>query len=208
MPDRPTGPPQHHKEGGVCCNYKYAVVPNGLDPRKGPLLPDDVLGGLTQDGESSPANPGGQGSSRRFSLFKPRLPDKHRMFLAAAIAHPRIWTPQEKGLLEGVHYLLGNGPKLLLEQIALIGSELAETNNSIFIKSNAPSGLLYLFVNDVWQTAGNNSGGPRLSIEPVEGSEATGVLFTLEHRIEIDTSGKQNETNKWKRSIVPPPVRS
>jgi len=166
------------------------------------------LGGLTRDGESSPANPGGQGSSRRFSLFKPRLPDKHRMFLAAAIAHPRIWTPQEKGLLEGVRYLLGNGPKLLLEQIALIGSELAETNNSIFIKSNAPSGLLYLFVNDVWQTAGNNSGGPRLSIEPVEGSEATGVLFTLEHRIEIDTSGKQNETNKWKRSIVPPPVRS
>jgi hypothetical protein len=121
------------------------------------------------------------------------------MFLGAMVAHPRIGTPQERGLIEGVRYLLGNGPRLLLDQIALIGGDLTTVNDFSFIKSNAPSGLLYLFVNDVWQTAGNNSGGPRISIEPVNESDATGVLFTLEHRIDIEPDGKQNETNKWKR---------
>jgi uncharacterized protein (DUF2235 family) len=161
------------------------------------------LGGLTRDGERPPADPGGQNAGMRIlSPFSPRLPDENWMFLGAAIAHPRVWTPQERGFWEGVRYLLGNGPELLLDQIALIGGDLTQVGNSIFIKSKAPSGLLYLFVNDVWQTAGNNSGGPRLSIEPVNESDATGVLFTLEHRIDIEPDGKPNETNKWKREPV------
>ena len=127
------------------------------------------------------------------------LHGQHRMFPGAMVAHPRIWTPQERGLIEGVRYPLGNGPQLLLDQIALIGGDLTQVDDFIFIKSNPPSGLLYLFVNDVWQTAGNNSGGPRISIEPVNESDATGVLFTLEHRIDIEPDGKQNETNKWQR---------
>lgn len=162
------------------------------------------LGGLTRDGEEPPVDPGGQKAGRlnirRFSPFKARLPAKNWMFLGAAIAHPRIWTPQEKGLKEGLGYLLGSPPDLLLKQIAKIGQDLADVNGSVFIKSNAPSGLLYLFVNDLWQTAGNNSGGPRLSIEPVEESEASGILFTLEHSVETDKFGKPNETNKWTRS--------
>jgi uncharacterized protein (DUF2235 family) len=162
------------------------------------------LGGLTRDGEMPPADPGGQKAGtwdiRTLSPFKPRLPTNNWVFLGAAIAHPRIWTPQEKGLREGLRYLLRSAPQLLLDQIALVGQDLANVNDSIFIKSTAPSGLLYLFVNDLWQTAGNNSGGPRLSIELVEESDASGVLFTLEHRIEIDPHGKQNEINKWKRS--------
>jgi hypothetical protein len=164
------------------------------------------LGGQTRDAEEPPADPGGQKPGtwdiRRFSTFKPRLPAKNWMFLGAAIAHPRIWTPQEKGLKEGLGCLFGSPPDLLLEQIAEIGQDLAEVSDSIFVKSNAPSGLLYLFVNDLWETAGNNSGGPRLSIELVEESEAGGVLFTLEHSVEPDESGNPNETDKWTRSSV------
>ncbi len=186
---------------------ELVVVTNSPWFRTGMIIEKDryyrvkYLGGLTRDGQRSPASPRGQKAGMRsLSPFSPRLPRENWMFLGAAIAHPRVWTPQEKGFWKGVGYLLGNGPELLLDQIAMIGHDLAKVNDSIFIRNTAPSGLLYFFVNDVWHTAGNNSGGPRLSIEPVDESEASGVLFTLEHRIEIDTHDQQNETNKWKRS--------
>jgi uncharacterized protein (DUF2235 family) len=204
--ERETGRPDLRK---IKKKEELVVVTNtpwfrtGLIIEQGQYYRLTYLGGLTRDGENPPRNPAGQTSkpqsAKRFSLFKPRLPDEPRMFLGAAVAHPRIWTPQEKGLVEGVRYLLGNGPELLLDQIALVGGDLAKVTDSVFIRSAAPSGLLYLFVNDVWQTAGNNSGGPRLSIEPVEESEANGVLFSLEHRVDIEPDGKQNETNKWIR---------
>jgi hypothetical protein len=204
--ERETGRPDLRK---IKEREEFVVITNKPWFRTGLIIEKDYyyclmyLGGLTRDGEDPPADPGGRISKsrgiRRFSLFAPRLPHEHRMFLGAAIAHLRIWTPQERGLIEGVRYLLGNGPQLLLDQIALIGSDFTQVNDSVFIKSNAPSGLLYLFVNDVWQTAGNNSGGPRLSIEPVRKSDVTGILFTLEHRIDIDPHGRQNEFNKWKR---------
>jgi hypothetical protein len=188
---------------------EFIVITNTPWFRTGLIIEKDryyrltYLGGLTRDGERLPADPGGQKAGiRSLSPFSPRLPDENWMFLGAAIAHPRVWTPQERGLIEGVGYLLGNGPELLLDQIALIGGDLTRVNDSVFIKSNAPSGLLYLFVNDVWQTAQNNSGGPRLSIEPVEESHATGVLFTVEHRVKIEPDEKQNETNKWTREAA------
>jgi len=164
------------------------------------------LGGLTRDAEKSPSGPGGQKAGaldvRGFPQFKPRVPKGKWMLLGAVIAHPRIWTPVEKSLKEGLTYLFFRAPQPLLDQIATIGYDLAKPNDSIFIKSTAPSGLLYLFVNDLWQTAGDNSGGPRLSIEPVEKPDASGILFTLEHRIETDARGKQNEVNKWRRSSL------
>jgi hypothetical protein len=164
------------------------------------------LGGLTRDAEKSPSSPGGQKAGaldvRGFPQFKPRVPKGKWMLLGAVIAHPRIWTPEEKSLKEGLTYLFLRAPQPLLDQIATIGYDLASPNDSIFIKSTAPSGLLYLFVNDLWQTAGDNSGGPRLSIEPVEEPDASGILFTLEHRIETDARGKQNEVNKWRRSSL------
>jgi uncharacterized protein (DUF2235 family) len=184
---------------------ELVVITNSPWFRTGIIIEKDrcyrvtYLGGLTRNGQRPPADPGGQ-RIRRFSLFNPRLPGKNWMFLGASIAHPRVWTPQERGLMEGIRYLLGNGPELLLDQIAMIGHDLAEVNDSVFIRSTAPSGLLYFFVNDVWHTAGNNSGGPRLSIEPLDESDASGVLFTLEHRIETDLNGQQNEINQWKRS--------
>jgi uncharacterized protein (DUF2235 family) len=162
------------------------------------------LGGLTRDAEKSPSGPGGQKAGaldlRGFPQFKPRVPKGKWMLLGAVIAHPRIWTPEEKSLKEGLTYLFFRTPQPLLDQIATIGYDLANPNDSVFIKSTAPSGLLYFFVNDLWQTAGDNSGGPRLSIEPVEEPDANGILFTLEHRIETDSRGKQNEVNKWTRS--------
>jgi uncharacterized protein (DUF2235 family) len=164
------------------------------------------LGGLTRDAEKSPSGPGGQKAGaldvRGFPQFQPRVPKGKWMLLGAVIAHARIWTPEEKSLKEGLTYLFFRAPQPLLDQIATIGYDLAKPNDSIFIKSTAPSGLLYLFVNDLWQTAGDNSGGPRLSIEPVEKPDASGILFTLEHKIETDARGKQNEVNKWRRSSL------
>jgi uncharacterized protein (DUF2235 family) len=164
------------------------------------------IGGLTRDGERGPADPSGQRAGwfdlRNNPLLKPRLPDENWMLLCAAIAHPRIWTPQEKGILAALGYLFRKAPELLLNQIAAIGDDLVTVpGKSIFIKSEAPSGLLYLFVNDLWQTAGDNSGGPKLSIEPFEEAEikAQGPLYTLKNKVEEEPDGPPNETNEWVR---------
>jgi hypothetical protein len=122
------------------------------------------------------------------------------MFLAATVAHPRIWTPRELGMGKALRFLFVRAPRSLLEQIALIGNDLRTAGDSVCFVNNAPSGLLYLFVNDCWQTAGNNSGGPRLSIEVVD--QPAGVVFTLTHDLRTDPSGKPNQTNKWERSEV------
>jgi hypothetical protein len=85
---------------------------------------------------------------------------------------------------------------------AAIGDDLVTVpGKSIFIKSEAPSGLLYLFVNDLWQTAGDNGGGPKLSIEPFEEAEikAQGPLYTLKNKVEEEPDGPPNETNEWVR---------
>ena len=163
------------------------------------------LEGLTRDAECPPCGPAGQKAGwfdiRRLPIFWPRLPNENWMLLAATIAHPRIWTPQEKGLGKGIFYLFVRAPKLLQDQIAVIGKDLKEVNDCVYITSKAPSGLLYLFVNDLWATTSNNSGGPRLSLELIDKPSADGVLFTLEHHIEI-VGKKQNETDEWVRSLV------
>src|SRR5438105_4793029 len=40
--------------------------------------------------------------------------------------------------------------------------------------------VLYLFANDWWQTANNNSGGVRLSIERITAVEGSAPLWTLQ----------------------------
>ena len=76
------------------------------------------IGFLTRDGERRSADPRGQRVSwfdlRNNSLIKPRLPNENSMVLCAAIAHPRIWTPQMKGVLMALRYLFRKAPELLL----------------------------------------------------------------------------------------------
>jgi uncharacterized protein (DUF2235 family) len=168
------------------------------------------LGGLTRDGEDDPAGPGGQVASkwdfRTLQPFKPRLfgqTDKW-MLLGATIAHPRIWTPQEKGWREALQYLFEKAPDILLDQIAMIGTDLlGKPGTEVYIWSEAPSGLLYMFANDVWQTAANNSGGPRLRIEVVKEAEISkGPVYALYHIVERgddDDDAGANETNWWER---------
>jgi uncharacterized protein (DUF2235 family) len=164
------------------------------------------LGGVVRDAEDDPAGPDGQSAGwadfRRIQPFKPRLAgltDKW-MLLGAAIAHPRIWTPQEKGWQEALRYLFRRAPDILLDQIATIGDDLPTVGDCLYIWSEAPSGLLYMFVNDLWQTAGNNSGGTRLRIEPVTEDEiqVNRPLYALWHTVEDGNNG-DNETNWWAR---------
>ena len=61
----------------------------------------------------------------------------------------------------------------------MIGRDLRSAGGSLCIMNKAPSGLLYLFVNDCWQTAANNCCGLRLAIEVVERLVPT-FLFTLD----------------------------
>ena len=70
---------------------------------------------------------------RNNSLIKPRLPNENSMVLCAAIAHPRIWTPQVKCVLMAPRYLFRKAPEFL-----------PIPGKSIFIKSEAPSGLFYI----------------------------------------------------------------
>jgi hypothetical protein len=116
---------------------------------------------------------------------------------AAVEAHPC-----RHGTRANCTHLFIRAPDLLEDQIALIGKDLRQPHDCIYITSNAPSGLLYLFVNDLWTTADNNSGGLRLSIERVDEPGGKGTLFTLQHRLEIRPDGKRDETNMWVRSIV------
>jgi uncharacterized protein (DUF2235 family) len=162
------------------------------------------LGGLTRDAECPPCGPEGQDAQGLFDLRRfgtARVPKTPWMTLAASIAHPRVWTPQELGFGKALYYLFRRAPEVLLDQIAVIGRDLRRAGDSVYIINDAPSGLLYLFVNDMWQTAGNNSGGPRIAIELVE-QPGPGIVHTLTHSVVMDRNNLANETNKWERSEV------
>jgi uncharacterized protein (DUF2235 family) len=178
----------------------------GLIIEKGKYYKLTYLAGLTRDGENSPTGPGGQKAGSRdfrsLPFSRPRLADRKWLFLGAAIAHPRIWTPQEQSMLKALEYLFFRAPQLLLAQIAMIGDDLATAGNEIYIWSEAPSGLLYVFVNDFWQTAGDNSGGPRVRISLVDEQEiGAGPVHVLWHFTEQakDVVDGTNEINWWAR---------
>jgi hypothetical protein len=142
------------------------------------------IGGLTRDGERRSATHGGQRVGwfdlRNNLLIKPRLSNENWMVLCAAIAHPRIWTPQVKGVLMALRYLFRKAPELLLN-----------SRQADIYKKRSFSGLLYLFVNNLRQTAGDNSGGPKLGIEPFEEAEIKdqGPLYRLNNKVEETPEG-------------------
>ncbi|HVY15498.1 MAG TPA: DUF2235 domain-containing protein [Rhodopila sp.] len=141
------------------------------------------IGGLIRDGECPLAEPDGQRARgldvRHLLGFGRRLPRDRWMLLAATIAHPRAWPPMEKPFSAALRYLFTSAPAELQHQIARIGRHLGTPGASICLTSAAPSGLLHLFANDWWQTASNNSGGPRLRITRIDGAEPDAPLWSL-----------------------------
>jgi uncharacterized protein (DUF2235 family) len=155
----------------------------GLVIESGGVYRIEYRGGLTRDGECPPCGPNGQDAGRldprRFLGYGRRLPDQKWLRLGATIAHPRDWKPLEKPFSQALAYLFYSAPRELLDQIAPIGRHLPVVGASLCLANDAPSGLLYLFANDWWQTAANNSGGPRLRITRVQDPDANAPLWSL-----------------------------
>src|SRR3546814_18066168 len=84
------------------------------------------------------------------------------MALVGTVAHPRLWALREREWNLLVKLLFVSDPVELLEQVAFFGRDLERLGDSVWIRNEAHGGLLYLFANDRWQTASNNSGGLHL----------------------------------------------
>jgi hypothetical protein len=102
---------------------------------------------------------------RWFFAFRRRMPRDGYMTLCATVAGPRNWPLRERGLGRALRYLLFRDPRQLRRQVAPIGRGMAGIPAAeVWLTHEGEPGLLYLFANDLWQTASNNSGGLDLSI--------------------------------------------
>ena len=150
----------------------------GVVMEHGGLYRLTYLGAKWRDAEAPPCGPAGQEAQgvfdlRRWLTVGRRLQRQPWVQLVATIAHPREWRLEEKGFRDLVPLLFHNDPRELTCQLAPIGQDLGGAGASVLMRNEASAGLLYLFANDWWQTASNNSGGVRLFIENVTTS-ATG----------------------------------
>ncbi len=131
------------------------------------------VGGEWRDAECPPCGPSGQKASglfdmRRFLGWGRRSYDARWMEMMATVAHPRRWPLKERPLWRLLALIFCNRPPELINQLARIGQHLNKPGDCLFIENKAASGLLYLFANDWWQTAGNNSGGLHLRIARID----------------------------------------
>jgi hypothetical protein len=140
------------------------------------------VGGLWRDAQNEPCGPDGQNAGafdlRRWMGGGRRLRDEPWMRLAATVAHPRKWKLKEKGAGALLRILFSNDPVELTRQIAAIGQDLPMPGCSVMLRNEAPAGLLYLFANDWWQTASNNSGGLQLRIARLDEADPAVPLWT------------------------------
>lgn len=122
--------------------------------------------GEWRDGERALCGPTGQPRRGLFGWSR-RLSREPWLRLTATVAHPRLWELHERGLWLLLRLLFMNDPVELRQQLAPLGRDLPTPGATVFIRSDAPSGLLHLFANDHWHAAGDNSGGIRLQITRV-----------------------------------------
>lgn len=110
-----------------------------------------------------------------------------RMTLTATHAHPRRWAPAEYGLRDLGRYFFKQDPKELVEQLAPIGKDLSSANSAVCLQigNDIPNGMLWLFANDTWIAASDNSGVVRLKIEHVDAPEPNQPLWRLKHEAKI-----------------------
>ncbi|MFN4089317.1 MAG: DUF2235 domain-containing protein [Alphaproteobacteria bacterium] len=162
------------------------------------------LGGQWRDAETPVSGPAGRrpvgGDVRRFLGFMRRLPAAEWMCLIATVAHPRRWEVTERGWRELFRYFFVTDPKELTEQLAPIGRDLEKPGDAVLLRNETHGGLLHLFANDWWQTAGNNSGGIRLRIERLSAEDAATVTDPL-WCLQVE----RGEDGKEKRTVWHPP---
>lgn len=156
----------------------------GIIIEHGVLYRLTYVGGTWQDAEKQECGPAGQEAGlldlRRWLKVGRRMRYQPWMRLVATVAHPRHWPPEERGLWALLVLLFKNDPQELVSQLAPVGQDLACPGSSILLRNLAPSGLLYLFANDWWQTASNNSGEIRLEIRRVQDTGGAGEpVWTL-----------------------------
>lgn len=142
------------------------------------------LGGEWRNAEDRPCGPAGERARdvpipRRWFGASRRLPNEDWTRLCAAVAHSREWELHEYGMGKLVRHLFWKDPKRPRCRVAPIGRDLVERGGSVYLHSRAEPGLLYVFANDLWHTAANNSGGLRLRVEKVEQPPGGRVIWTL-----------------------------
>jgi len=141
-----------------------------------------------RDKDAGACGPGGQmagsGDIRRRLNWRKRLPKANWMVLCASIAHPREWPLREGRFREYLGYLCIRDPEQLRNQVAPIGEDLADgTGDRVTLCNMAEAGLLYLFANDWWQTAPNNSGALTLRVRRLADSESSaGTVWALDRQ--------------------------
>jgi uncharacterized protein (DUF2235 family) len=143
-------------------------------------------GGLWRDASCPPCGPAGNldgerpGDPRWRARWRRRVRDAPWMTLCATLAGPRRWPLRELPLKLAFAYLFKRDPRMLLNQLAPLGTCLLEPGDSLLIRSERPASLLHLFANDLWQTYGNNSGELELELtrleEKPDGSEPLWLL--------------------------------
>jgi|GEM_PF-103535 len=144
------------------------------------------VGGLWRDAENDACGPDGQravgGDIRRFAGRGLRLRTEPWMRLVATVAHPRRWALLEREWRLLVKFLFVSDPEELTGQLAPIGRDLHAPGDAVILRNEAHGGLLYLFANDWWQTASNNSGGIRLRIERLRETDPATPAWLLQFR--------------------------
>lgn len=157
----------------------------GLVVEEGATYRLDWVGGWWRDAQAPPCGPAGQDPQgagdrvRRLTGWGKRVRGEPWMQLVAAIAHPRPWLPVERPWHALVQMLFCKDPIELREQLAPLGVALGRPGASLYLRSDAPAGLLYFFANDWWQTASNNSGGLRLRLTRVAAADPDVPLWRL-----------------------------
>ncbi|HWT07832.1 MAG TPA: hypothetical protein VN329_01630, partial [Roseomonas sp.] len=133
-------------------------------------------GGAWRDKDGPTCGPAGEDAAggwrdpRWWFRARRRVPRVRWMTLCATIAGPQRWKLRELPLRLALRFLFRRGPRQLLDQVAPIGESLAAPGASVLLRSDRWSdGMLYVFANDLWQTAGNNSGALDLTIERLRG---------------------------------------
>lgn len=143
----------------------------GLVLKKGALYRLRHVGGSWRDASCPPCGAEGQrmvGADLARSLLAParRLPRENYMLLCAALATPQRWPLHEGGIGELLDYTFRRTPPELAGQVAPIGRDMAG-GGSVILRNELEDGLLYLFANDLWLTARNNTGALTLEIREI-----------------------------------------
>jgi hypothetical protein len=160
--------------------------------------------GEWRDEECLPCGPGGQPGNefwRRVLRFRRRLPKRYYMTLCITITHPRRWPLREGSLGRLFYYLFLRDPWELRQQVGAVGRDLKQPGDSVVIRNNGGDGLLYLFANDAWMTAANNSGGLEMTIVRLTDEEVvTGPIWSF---AETARSGGKDDGPREARSWMP-----